>query len=94
MRVYFWVRSQLGESERKLLREAGGSSDVSLLTCSIYQVFPVTPVSGPEGLPVWGRGRAGYTAPPGPQGQSWKGRTGAVGVQSEGRGGFLEELIF
>lgn len=25
MRVYFWVESQLGVSERKLLREAGGS---------------------------------------------------------------------
>lgn len=60
MRVYFWVGSQLGESERKLLREAGGSSNVSLLTCSIHHISPATSVSGPEVLPVWGD-RAEYT---------------------------------
>jgi len=41
MRVYFWVGSQLGESERKLLREAEGSSDVSLLTHSISSQSPL-----------------------------------------------------
>lgn len=55
MRVYFWVESQLGVSERKLLREAGGSSDVSRPTWSIHQIYPATRVSGPEGLPVWGK---------------------------------------
>ena len=30
MPMYFWVGSQLGESERKLLREAGGEFRVSL----------------------------------------------------------------
>lgn len=39
MPMYFWVGSQLGESERKLLREAGGSSE-SLLICSIHQIWP------------------------------------------------------
>lgn len=47
MRVYFWVGSQLGESERKLLREAEGSSDVSLLAHSMSSI----PVTGPEDLP-------------------------------------------
>lgn len=69
MRVYFWVGSQLGESERKLLREAVGSSDVSLLTCSIHQIYSVTPISYPEGLPFWSRQSWVHTFPA-PRGQN------------------------
>lgn len=55
MPMYFWVRSQLGESERKLLREAGGEFRVSFdLIHSLNLV-------------LWGfqseGDRAGYTHP-------------------------------
>lgn len=63
MCVYFWVGSQLGESERKLLRETVGSSDVPLLTCSIHQFYPTTPISDLR-LPVWIPAPWMYTFPP------------------------------
>lgn len=85
MRVYFWVRSQLGESERKLLRETGGSSDVPLLTCSIHQLCPTTPISDPEASGLDPSSTDVHI--PSPMGSELKGRMAAVDGDQEG---FLE----
>lgn len=68
MRVYFWVGSQLGESERKLLREAGGSSDVPLLTTP-FTNSTQQPLYLTLRLPAWIPAPWMYT-PPAPWGQN------------------------
>lgn len=95
MRVYFWAGYQLGQSERKLLREAVGlwrRSVTSLLIYSAHQTLLFIPGPDPEGLLVWRR-QIWIYIPSMPWNLNWR-RMVTVGDQKNGRENFLEEWVF